>query len=145
MRTLIAKTDDSTQKTDDGKAIVAQMLDLIQNSLDDDKAEDIVTIDLAGKTSMADYMIVASGRSSRQVGAITQKLIERLKHADFGTPKVDGTQTGDWVVVDTGDVIVHIFRPEVRDFYKIEKLWAVTPSDDMSSDDMLDDLDEFDD
>jgi len=88
-------------------------------------------------------MVVASGRSSRQVNAITQKLVERLKHAGFEPPKVNGTQTSDWVVIDTGDVIVHVFRPEVRDFYKIERLWSVTPSDDSAAlIDLEDDLDE---
>ncbi|MBR9842845.1 MAG: ribosome silencing factor [Rhodobacteraceae bacterium] len=92
-------------------------------SLDDDKAEDIVQINLRGKSAMADYMVICSGRSSRQVAAISEKLIERVK-AEFGRlSKVEGKETGDWVLIDTGDVIVHVFRPEVREFYQLEKMW----------------------
>ncbi len=98
-------------------------LDLILTSLDDDKAEEIVTIDLSGKSSMGDYMIVCSGRSSRQVAAIAEKLVQRLKEATGRTAKVEGRDTGDWVLIDTGDIIVHVFRPEVREFYQLEKMW----------------------
>nr|WP_233545031.1 ribosome silencing factor [Pseudooceanicola sediminis] len=98
-------------------------LDLILQSLDDDKAEEIVTIDLAGKSSIGDYMIVCSGRSSRQVSSIADKLSERLKHASGRTAKIEGKETGDWVLIDTGDIIVHVFRPEVREFYQLEKMW----------------------
>jgi ribosome-associated protein len=92
-------------------------------SLDDDKAEDVVPIDLRGRSEMADHMVIASGRSSRQVAAISEKLVERLK-ADFGILcKVEGKETADWVLIDAGDVIVHVFRPEVRDFYQLEKMW----------------------
>lgn len=102
-----------------GKALLASIL----NSLEDDKAEEIVTIDLAGKSTIADHMVICSGRSSRQVGAIAEKLVDRLKQ-EFGTPcKVEGKEAGDWVLIDTGDVIVHVFRPEVRDFYQLEKMW----------------------
>ena len=95
----------------------------ILKSLDDDKAEDIVQIDLRGKSSIGDYMVVCSGRSSRQVISIAEKLVDKLKH-DLGRPsRVEGKETGDWVLIDTGDVIVHVFRPEVRDFYQLEKMW----------------------
>jgi ribosome-associated protein len=92
-------------------------------SLEDDKAEDIVQIDLRGKTAMADWMIVASGRSSRQVASISEKLVDRLKQSHGVPCKVEGKDTGDWVLIDTGDIIVHVFRPEVRDFYQLEKMW----------------------
>lgn len=108
--------------------IVDALLQLVLSSLDDDKAEDIVAIDLIGKTSLADHMVIATGRSSRQVSALCQKLIERLKAAGFERPKVEGDNTADWVIVDTGDVIVHLFRPEVREFYNLEKLWEMEPA-----------------
>lgn len=99
------------------------MLALILKSLEDDKAEEIVTIDLAGKSTIADHMVICSGRSTRQVSAISEKLVDRLKQ-EFGTAcKVEGKDAGDWVLIDTGDVIVHVFRPEVRDFYQLEKMW----------------------
>jgi len=108
---------------------VAELLKLIQSSLDDDKAEEIVTIDLGGKTSLADHLVIASGRSTRQVAALTQKLSERIKQAGYEPPRVEGLSQADWVVVDTGDVIVHLFRPEVREFYNLEKLWMVTAAE----------------
>lgn len=95
----------------------------ILKSLDDDKAEDVVQIDLRGKSEMGDHMVIASGRSSRQVGSMAEKLTERLKQAFGIISKVEGKGTGDWVLIDAGDVIVHIFRPEVRDFYQLEKMW----------------------
>jgi ribosome-associated protein len=101
-----------------------QLLERILSSLSDDKAEDVVQIDLRGKTSIGDYMVMASGRSTRQVAAMSEKLMDRLKQEFRISCKVEGKDTGDWVLIDTGDVIVHIFRPEVREFYNIEKLWA---------------------
>jgi len=99
------------------------LLARILASLDDDKAEDVVTIDLRGRSSVADFMVVCSGRSSRQVGAIAEKLTERLKE-DFGRScKIEGKDQGDWVLIDASDVIVHVFRPEVREFYQLEKMW----------------------
>ena len=99
------------------------LLDAVLKSLEDDKAEDIVQIDLRGKSEMGDWMVIASGRSSRQVTSIAEKLTDRLK-ADHGIlSKVEGKETGDWVLIDTGDVIVHVFRPEVREFYQLEKMW----------------------
>ncbi len=100
-----------------------ELLARILSSLDDDKAEEIVQIDLRGKTAIADYMVICSGRSTRQVVAISEKLTDRLK-TDFGRlSKTEGKESGDWVLIDTGDVIVHVFRPEVREFYQLEKMW----------------------
>mgnify|MGYP001197275366 CR=1 FL=1 len=99
------------------------LLTQILASLDSDKAEDVVTIDLRGRSEVADHMVIATGRSSRQVSAIAEKLAEKLK-AEFGiSSKIEGKDHGDWVLIDTGDVIVHVFRPEVRDFYQLEKMW----------------------
>lgn len=97
--------------------------DVILATLDDNKAEDVVQIDLRGKSSMGDYMVIASGRSSRQVAAMAEKLVAVLKSDHGRQSKVEGKDAGDWVLIDTGDVIVHIFRPEVRDFYQLEKMW----------------------
>lgn len=100
-----------------------QLLEQILSSLEDDKAEDIVSIGLRGKSEMADYMVICSGRSSRQVSAIAEHLTDKLKQ-DFGRlSKIEGKDQGDWVLIDTGDVIVHVFRPEVREFYQLEKMW----------------------
>lgn len=99
------------------------LLARILKSLEDDKAEDVVVIDLHGKSEMADHMVVCSGRSTRQVAAISAKLTDSIK-ADFGIfSKVEGKSQGDWVLIDAGDVIVHVFRPEVREFYQVEKMW----------------------
>ena len=100
-----------------------ELLAHILTQLDDDKAEDIVQIDLRGKTAIGDYMVICSGRSSRQVSSIAEKLVDHLKQ-DFGRlSRIEGKETGDWVLIDTGDVIVHVFRPEVREFYQLEKMW----------------------
>ena len=100
------------------------LLATILKSLEDDKAEDIVQVNLRGKTEIGDYMVICTGRSTRQVSAIAEKLAQRVKD-DFGrTPKVEGKDVGDWVLIDTGDVIVHVFRPEVREFYQLEKMWV---------------------
>ncbi|GGN41004.1 ribosomal silencing factor RsfS [Novosphingobium indicum] len=100
------------------------LLTLILQSLDDDQAQDLVTIDLEGKSSIADFMVIASGRSTRQVAAMAQKLGERLKHGGFGNPRIEGLPAADWVLVDAGGVIVHLFRPEVRSFYNLERMWG---------------------
>ena len=92
-------------------------------SLEDDKAEDIVQIDLRGRSDMADWMVIASGRSTRQVAAISEKLADRLKQEHGVLARTEGKETGDWVLIDAGDVIVHVFRPEVREFYQLEKMW----------------------
>ena len=107
-----------------------QILARILSSLDDDKAEDIVTIDLRGRSAMADHMVIASGRSARQVGAIAEKLADRMKQLTGRPPRIEGKDTGDWVLIDTDDVIVHVFRPEVREFYQLEKMWM--PADALS-------------
>ncbi len=105
------------------KATSEQLLATILNSLNDDKAEDIVQIDLRGKTEIGDYMVICSGRSTRQVSSISEKLAQKVKD-EFGySPKMEGKDAGDWVLIDTGDVIVHVFRPEVREFYQLEKMW----------------------
>ncbi len=100
-----------------------ELLAHVLTSLDDDKALDVVQIDLRGKSEMADYMIVCSGRSSRQVVSISERLTDRLKRERGISTKVEGKDGGDWVLIDAGDVIVHVFRPEVREFYQLEKMW----------------------
>lgn len=99
------------------------MIDVILDCLDDAKAEAVVAVDIVGKSSLADHMVVASGRSQRHVGAVADQMINALREAGFGKPRVEGLPHCDWVLVDAGDVIVHIFRPEVREFYNIEKMW----------------------
>ena len=105
------------------------LLARILHSLDDDKAEDVVTIDLRGRSSVADYMVICSGRSSRQVGAIAEKLIDRIKQEFGRTCKIEGKDQGDWVLIDASDVVVHVFRPEVREFYQLEKMWMPASAD----------------
>ena len=97
---------------------------LVLQSLDDDQAQEVVTIPLAGKSSMADHMVIASGRSTRQVAAMAQKLAERVKKGGFGHCRIEGLPAADWVLIDAGDVIVHLFRPEVRAFYNLERMWT---------------------
>ena len=92
-------------------------------SLEDSKAENIVSIDIQGKSSLGDYMVVASGRSHRHVAAVADHLLKALKDAGFGNARVEGLAAADWVLIDSGDIIVHIFRPEVREFYNLEKMW----------------------
>ena len=99
------------------------MIDVILNCLDDAKAEETVAVDITGKSSLADHMVVTSGRSQRHVGAVADQVINALRDNGFGKPRVEGLPHCDWVLVDAGDVIVHIFRPEVREFYNIEKMW----------------------
>ena len=98
--------------------------------LDDAKAENVVTIDIRGKSSIGDYMLIASGRSDRHVGAIAEQLQRKLKEEGYGRANIEGQPQCDWVLVDIGDIIVHVFRPEVREFYNLEKMWsAERPSD----------------
>lgn len=97
---------------------------LVLSSLDDDQAVETVSIPLAGKSSIADYMVVASGRSTRQVASMAQKLAEKIKAERGQNPRIEGLPTADWVLIDAGDVIVHLFRPEVRTFYNLERMWA---------------------
>lgn len=107
------------------------LLKTILNSLEDDKAIDIAVIDLKGKSSLADHMIVATGRSQRHVGAIADHLLRKLKDTGHGKRQAEGMGQGDWVLIDAADAIVHIFRPEVRDYYQLEKMWQA----DLDSDD----------
>lgn len=107
--------------------IPARLRDLIVQSLEDDKAEATVVIDLQGKTSLADYMVVTTGRSARQVGAMADHLLEKLKATGIAGAEAEGMPQNDWVLIDAGDVIVHLFRPEVRAFYGIEKMWGLEP------------------
>ena len=100
-----------------------KLLNFITDFLDQDKAEDIVTISLQGKSEMADYMVICSGRSTRQVSATAEKLSAALKVEHEVFSRIEGKDQGDWVLIDAGDVIVHIFRPEVREFYQLEKMW----------------------
>ena len=103
----------------------SELLKRILVSLDDDKAENIVTIDLEGRTALCDAAVIASGRSSRHVSAMAEHLARRLKESGYGTRPISGQAQGDWVLVDAGDVIVHLFRPEVRDYYDLEGMWSV--------------------
>src|SRR5688500_12939029 len=97
---------------------------LVLSSLDDDQAQEVVSIPLEGQSSIADHMVIASGRSTRQVCAMATKLAERLKKAGFGPIRIEGLPAADWVLLDAGDVVVHLFRPEVRSFYNLERMWG---------------------
>jgi ribosome-associated protein len=109
----------------DGAIEQAEALhDLVLRSLDDDKAVEIVSIPLQGKSNIADYMVIASGRSTRQVASMAQKLSERIKRELGRSVRVEGLPVADWVLIDADDVIVHLFRPEVRSFYNLERMWA---------------------
>ncbi|NIJ07497.1 ribosome-associated protein [Sphingomonas vulcanisoli] len=109
---------------DNGLQSAEALHQLILTSLDDDQAVETVSIPLAGKSSIADYMVIASGRSSRQVGSMAMKIVEKAKALTGHSPRVEGMPTADWVLIDAGDVIVHLFRPEVRSFYNLERMWA---------------------
>jgi ribosome-associated protein len=102
------------------------VLQAVKASLDRDKADDVVIIDLAGKTSIADYMIIASGASKRQIAAMSDHIIEKIKEFGSGSVAVEGTGHCDWVLIDAGDVLVNLFRPEVREFYALERLWGTS-------------------
>ncbi|HEY1475291.1 MAG TPA: ribosome silencing factor [Pseudolabrys sp.] len=106
-----------------------ETLRIVLARLEDMKAEDSVTIDLAGKSSISDYMVVTSGRSQRHVGAVAEHVIKDIKAAGVPSVRVEGMRQGDWVLIDAGDVIVHVFRPEVREFYNLEKMWSASRSD----------------
>lgn len=115
----------SGSSSDEPRPSGGSLEELILSRLDDDKAQDIVLIDLKGKSPMADAMIVASGRSHRHVGALADHVLRTLKDAGCGKARVEGLPHCDWVLIDAGGVIVHLFRPEVRTFYNIEKIWSV--------------------
>jgi ribosome-associated protein len=109
--------------------LTGELIDTVLASLEDSKAEDIVTLEISGKSSLADHMVVVSGRSHRHVGAIADHLLRDVKESGAGNANVEGQTTCDWVLIDAGDVIIHIFRPEVRGFYNLEKMWAPEPDD----------------
>lgn len=111
-----------TPRSDD--AASKDLLALVENSLDDDKAQAVQVINLVGKSDIADYMVIASGTSRRQVSAMSDHLLERIKNAGGKPPPVSGRTHCDWVLIDAGDLIVHLFRPEVRAFYNLEKMWG---------------------
>ena len=125
-----AHTDPAASGTDTAKVIRMAdhdkdaLLEFVLQQLDDDQAQEVVTIDLAGKSSIADHMVIASGRSTRQVASIAQKLAEKLKQNGYGPVKLEGLPAADWVLLDAGDIVVHLFRPEVRSFYNLERMWA---------------------
>jgi ribosome-associated protein len=110
--------------TDGALERAAAIHDLVLRSLDDDKAVEVVSIPLGGKSSIADYMVIASGRSTRQVAAMAQKLGERIKRELGRSVRIEGLPVADWVLIDADDIIVHLFRPEVRSFYNLERMWG---------------------
>ena len=117
--TIVSLSNMSTTPTDTGT-----LHQLVLHSLDEDQAQDVVSIPLEGKSSIADHMVIASGRSTRQVAAIATHLAERLKKEGHGNPRIEGLPAADWVLIDAGDVVVHLFRPEVRSFYNLERMWG---------------------
>jgi ribosome-associated protein len=121
-----AKLAQSIAQADMGSDALHQ---LVLTQLDDDQAQEIVSIPLAGKSSIADHMVIASGRSTRQVASMAQKLAEKIKEAGYGPARVEGLPAADWVLIDAGDVVVHLFRPEVRSFYNLERMWSFEGSD----------------
>ena len=119
-----AAADEALSGALSNDSLAADLLATVHASLEDSKAEDIVAVDLGGKSSVADHMVIASGRSNRHVSAVADKLLQTLKEQGAGPARVEGLAQADWVLIDAGDVIVHIFRPEVRSFYNLEKLWS---------------------
>jgi ribosome-associated protein len=121
-----APTPELAPEGADSKTLLANIL----HWLDEAKAEKVVTIGLEGKSSIGDYMVIASGRTDRHVGAIGEQIQRKLKELGYGRVRIQGLEASDWVLIDTGDVIVHIFRPEVREFYNLERMWsAERPAD----------------
>jgi ribosome-associated protein len=116
----LASANDTALNADSVAALHA----LVMQSLDDDQAQETVSIPLEGKSSIADHMVIASGRSSRQVAAMAQHLAERIKKETGRSARVEGLPVADWVLIDAGDVIVHLFKPEVRSFYNLERMWG---------------------
>jgi ribosome-associated protein len=123
------KASAPTQNEISGKLAAKSVIDIVLTSLDDSKAEEMVSINIEGKSALADYMVIACGRSNRHVGAIADHLLSALKDAGYGKVRVEGMPSADWVLVDADDVIVHIFRPEVRSFYNLEKMWQAPDLD----------------
>jgi len=133
---IVIHSGHKTEKTviSSSKAAGKQQPDLheiVLSSLDDDKAVDIVSIDLTGKTSLADFMVIASGTSQRHISAMADHISKRTKQAGYKRPSIEGQALADWVLIDTGDIIVHLFRPEVRDFYALEKMWSAALTDEV--------------
>ncbi len=131
-RTAIRTTTKAAKAAKPGKAVKndplalsKQLLERVLVSLDDDKAEDVVTIELSGKSTIADYMVVATGGSNRHVKTMAEHLCKTLKAAGMRGVSMEGAARADWILIDGGDVIVHVFRPEVREFYALEKMWGV--------------------
>ena len=120
--------DDAAAPTPLPEAEEGSLHALVLGSLDDDQAQELVSIPLAGKSSIADHMVIASGRSTRQVAAMAQKLAERIKQGGFEPARIEGLPAADWVLIDAGDVVVHLFRPEVRSFYNLETMWGMDES-----------------
>jgi ribosome-associated protein len=118
----VAKTAPAASKAD---AFSRQLLKLVEKSLDDDKAEDIVSVDLAGKSAIADYMVIATGRNVRQLAAMAHHVAEKLSKAGAKPINIEGISQGDWVLVDGNDIIIHLFRPDVRKLYSLEKMWGL--------------------
>ena len=118
--TIVSITDMPTATP----AVAGSVHELVLDQLDEDQAQELVTIPLEGKSSIADHMVIASGRSTRQVAAMATKLAERLKKEGHGSPRIEGLPAADWVLIDAGDVVVHLFRPEVRSFYNLERMWG---------------------
>jgi ribosome-associated protein len=121
-----AQLSQSLGKPEMGAAALHQ---LVLAQLDDDQAQEVVSIPLEGKSSIADHMVIASGRSTRQVASMAQKLAEKIKHAGFGHARIEGLPAADWVLIDAGDVVIHLFRPEVRTFYNLERMWSFEGSE----------------
>jgi ribosome-associated protein len=120
-----AKSAPAAKPTKQKLSAAAKHCALIASVLDENKAEDIVSLDLANKCSFADFMIVASGRSQRHVSSLADHVADALKKTGFPALNIEGKDSADWVLIDAGDVVVHLFRPEVRQFYNIEKMWAL--------------------
>lgn len=131
-KTLSSQSNERADAQNRSEFSPDQLAKTIFDTLDQDKAEDIITIDLADKSSIADHMIVASGRSQRHVGALADRLLRTLKEQGCKGVRIEGKTNCDWVLIDAGDVVVHLFRPEVRGYYNLEKLWAANTQSDMT-------------
>ena len=129
MQTSDAKNGKAKQTQKAATAAINSVLETVMTCLEDSKAEEITTIDIQDKSALADYMVIASGRSNRHVSAVADHLLRELKSTGHKSIKVEGLQKADWVLVDIGDIIVHLFRPEVREFYALEKMWQMPASE----------------
>lgn len=129
MQTSGAKKSTAKQTQKAAIAAINSVLETVMTCLDDSKAEEITTIDIQDKSALADYMVIASGRSNRHVSAVADHLLRELKSTGHKSIKVEGLQNADWVLIDIGDIVVHLFRPEVREFYALEKMWQMPASE----------------